>query len=154
MVRVAVSFVVALCAVSVQAATLSLSGPASGLTHVVVDQPFGQFTKVGLPGSALQSWSNDAFWTDSPQVWITDHLGVGSLHSLDLTPDVSLIAVRPSYVPEGDVQEFAYEYQAGALRHQVGPLSLPLVAASVAAIPEPTAALLAAFGLLCVALRR
>lgn len=141
---------VLLFAVTVNAATLSTTGPATGLTHVVVDQPYGQFTKVGLTGTTLQTWGFDEFWTDAPQVWITDYLGVGSLHTLMLAPEVSLIAVRPTYGPDLTTQEFAYEYQInsgqGFLRQQLGPVNLPYGAASLAVVPEPATALLGVMG--------
>jgi hypothetical protein len=128
------------------AATLSVSGPATGLTQVIVDQPYSQFSKVGLTGGALQTWGFNEFWTDAPQVWITDNAGIGSLHTLVLAPQVSLIAVRPTYVPEGSVQEFAYEYLIGGLRQQLGPIYLSYGAASFGAVPEPTTALLSLMG--------
>lgn len=140
---------VLLFAAQAQAATLSTTGPSAGLTEVTVDQPYGQFSKAGLTGDTLQSIGS-TFWTDAPQVWITDYLGVGSLHTLVLTPDVSLIAVRPTYGPELTTQEFGYEYHInsshGLLRQELGPINLPYGAASLAAIPEPATALLGLMG--------
>lgn len=135
------------------AATLSTTGPAAGLTQLTVDQPHGQFSKIGLPGGPLLDFG--VIWTDSPQLRITDLHGVGSLHTFVLSPDVQLIAVRPTYAPDVTTQEFAYEYHVntpyGLLRQQLGPINLPYGAASADGIPEPASAMLATLGIVALA---
>lgn len=147
MLRAITAVALILTASTLNAATLSVNGPAPGLTHIVVDQPYGQLSKVGLPGGSLLDFSD--IWTDASQLWLTDLNGVGSLHTIVTSPQVSEIAVR-TYAPEEAFQEFSYEYHIntshGLLRQELGPITLPYGAASLGAVPEPSTALLGLMG--------
>jgi hypothetical protein len=126
----------------VNAAQIEISNPnSSAYTRVTLDQPYAQFTKVGTNLGNLQQMQFDEFWSSTQSFWITDLNGMGSYHTVDFSLQPDYVVVRPSYLPEGNFQEFGYEYVKGLTRWSGPTVNLPYGMATN--IPEPSSLALA-----------
>jgi hypothetical protein len=149
MLRLVLVVAVALAAVESQAAVSN--SPFSGAVHIEVDQPAGWFTHAKTAGDA--SWlafENQHFFADNGSLWLARTNGVGSLHSLDLDPLPTYVAIHTGPAFSNGTQEFGYEYFYAPMTRSSSSARLP-VAAGLVVVPEPATLSMSAISVLCIA---
>lgn len=131
-----------LCMVgSSHAASIATSNPnSSSFYRVSIDPQYFNYDYdfVSVNSSSAVNVQTSDFWTDSNQLWIIGSDNIGSLHTFDLTPMPTSIAIDLQQI-NGSQQSYDYRYYYGNTTNvPVQTVWLPIQLQSLVGVPEPT----------------